>query len=527
MPATKHGPATIAGMAQTPTVDGVNTAWLLVSTALVLLMTPGLALFYGGLNRAKGALNMIMMSFSAIGVVSILWVLYGFSMAFGADRGGLVGDPGAYPGTRTFLAETDLWGATTDDPSGTGIPLYAFMAFQMAFAVVTVALISGAVSDRARFAGWLLFAGGWATLVYFPVAHAVWGGGLLGGADHPVHALDFAGVDVHGGAAALALALVLGRRVGWPRAGFKPHNVPLVALGAGLLWFGWFGFNAGSQLDVDAVTGLAFLNTQLAAAAAVLGWVAVEWRRDRRPTLVGACSGAVAGLVAVTPACGFVAPWAAALLGAVSGVLCALAVGLKYRLRLDDSLDVVGVHFLGGWIGSLWLGLFADSRVNGAITGALGASDGLLLGGGPAQLGRQALASALVTAYSFGVAWALALVIEKTVGFRAARHAEIGGIDIAEHAESAYDLSALPAHPPAGAPRAGSETAEAGPGAPGAGATGRRMGPERPRPDAGGPAPDPRAAAVGADGPAAAPADRSNGRVIEPVAGRVGAPAGG
>ncbi|GAB3971975.1 ammonium transporter [Plantactinospora veratri] len=428
-------------MPEAPTIDSGNTVWLLVSTALVLLMTPGLALFYGGLNRSKGVLNMMMMSFSAIGLISVLWWFYGFSVAFGTDVNGFWGDPAQYFGTKTFLAETDLWGATAENPSGIGVPLYVFMAFQMVFAVITVALISGAISDRARFAGWLLFAFGWATLVYFPVAHWVWGGGFIG-AD--IHALDFAGgtaVHINAGAAALGLVLVLGKRLGWPREVMKPHNIPLVALGAGLLWFGWFGFNAGSELTVDSVAGLAFINTQLATAAAVLGWIIVEWIKGGKPTLVGASSGAIAGLVAITPACGFVAPWAAVLLGLVAGAVCALAVSLKYKLGYDDSLDVVGVHFVGGWIGSLWLGLFATNSVNGAITDVVGASDGLFYGGGVTQLGRQALAGLIVTVWSFAVAALLAFVIQKTIGFRISQEAEVGSIDIAEHAESGYDLS--------------------------------------------------------------------------------------
>ncbi|MEV1287300.1 ammonium transporter [Micromonospora sp. NPDC049679] len=428
-------------MPDAPTIDSGNTVWLLVSTALVLLMTPGLALFYGGLNRSKGVLNMMMMSFSAIGLISILWLFYGFTVAFGSDVNGFWGDPGQYLGHRTYLADTDLWGATAQNPSGTGIPLYVFMAFQMMFAVITVALISGAISDRAKFAGWLLFAGGWATLVYFPVAHMVWGGGFIG-AD--LHALDFAGgtaVHINAGAAALGLVLVLGKRVGWPRETMKPHNVPMVALGAGLLWFGWFGFNAGSELTVDGVAGLAFINTQVATAAAVLGWIIVEWIRSGKPTMVGASSGAVAGLVAITPACGFIEPWSAVLLGLVAGAVCALAVSLKYKLGYDDSLDVVGVHFVGGWIGSLWLGLFATTSVNGAIGEVIGASNGLFYGGGLTQLGRQALAGLIVTVWSFGVAWVLGFVIQKTIGFRASAEQEVDGIDVAEHAESAYDLS--------------------------------------------------------------------------------------
>ncbi|GAB3355933.1 ammonium transporter [Micromonospora halotolerans] len=384
--------------------------------------------FYGGLNRSKGMLNMMMMSFSSIGLVSILWLFYGFTVAFG-EGGKFIGDLGQYLGTKTFVGESDVWGET-------GIPLYVFIAFQMMFAVITVALISGALSDRTKFAGWLVFAAGWATLVYFPVAHMVWGGGLIGG---DIGALDFAGgtaVHINAGAAALALVLVLGKRVGWPRESAKPHNIPLVALGAGLLWFGWFGFNAGSELTADGVTALAFVNTQVATAAALLGWIVVEWVRDGKPTLVGASSGAVAGLVAITPACAFVTPAAAVLLGLVAGAVCALAVGLKYRLGYDDSLDVVGVHFVGGWIGCLWIGLFGTASVSSLV-----ASDGLLVGGDATLLGKQALGALIVTVYSFVIAYALGFVIDKTIGFRISAEAEVDGIDVAEHAESAYDLS--------------------------------------------------------------------------------------
>jgi Amt family ammonium transporter len=299
-----------------------------------------------------------------------------------------------------------------------------------------VALISGAISDRAKFAGWLVFAFGWASLVYFPVAHMVWGGGLIG-AD--IGALDFAGgtaVHINAGAAALALAIVLGRRAGWPRDPFKPHNVPMVALGAGLLWFGWFGFNAGSELTADATTAIAFLNTQVATAGGLLGWLAVEWIRDRRPTLVGASSGVVAGLVAITPACAFITPAASVLLGVVAGVGCAVAVSLKYKLRYDDSLDVVGVHFVGGWIGSLWIGLFGTSQISSLV-----ADEGLFYGGGLTQLGKQALGSGVVTVMSFGIALVLGFLIDRTIGFRLDREAEAEGIDLVEHAESAYDYS--------------------------------------------------------------------------------------
>ncbi len=430
-------------LAEPPVVDTGNTAWLLASTALVLLMTPGLAMFYGGLNRSKSVLNMMMMSFSSIGLISVLWLLYGFSVAFGSNPNAglndIVGSFTQYLGNKTFVSE--VWGVTADAPNGTGIPTYVILAFQMMFAIITVALISGSISDRAKFAGWLLFAFGWFTIVYVPVAHWVWGGGFIGA---KLHALDFAGgtaVHINAGSAALALALVLGRRVGWPKENFRPHNVPLVALGAGLLWFGWFGFNAGSEITTDGITALAFINTQVATAAALLGWILVEWLRDGRPTMVGASSGAVAGLVAITPACGFITPWASILLGLVAGAACALAVSMKYRLGFDDSLDVVGVHFVGGWIGSLWIGLFATTAANAGLVSGIGASEGLFSGGGFTQLGRQALASGIVTVFSFAVAYGIGFLIDKTVGFRAGVEAEIDGIDLAEHAEAGYDLT--------------------------------------------------------------------------------------
>ncbi len=286
-----------------------------------------------------------------------------------------------------------------------------------------------------KFAGWLLFAGAWFTLVYIPVAHWVWGGGFIGA---KIKALDFAGgtaVHINAGAAALGLALVLGKRIGWPKESTKPHNVPLVALGAGLLWFGWFGFNAGSELTVDGTTAVAFLNTQVATAAGVLGWIIVEWIRGGKPTLVGASSGAIAGLVAITPACGFIAPIPAVIVGAIAGAVCALAVSLKYKLGFDDSLDVVGVHFVGGWIGSLSIGFFATTQVNSAITDVVGASNGLFYGGGATQLGRQFAGSAIVTVYSLVLAMGIAWVIKKIVGLRTSPEAEVEGIDVAEHAE--------------------------------------------------------------------------------------------
>jgi Amt family ammonium transporter len=446
--------------ADPPVLDTGNTAWLLASTALVLLMTPGLALFYGGLNRAKGVLNMMMMSFSCIGIVSVLWLLYGFSLSFGTNSSSSVNDYlgsfSQFLGTKTFGGPTDIWGVTDALPNGTGIPTYVFLAFQMMFAIITVALISGSISDRAKFGGWVLFAIGWFTIVYVPVAHWIWGGGFIGA---KLHALDFAGgtaVHINAGAAALALAIVLGKRVGWPRENFKPHNVPMVALGAGLLWFGWFGFNAGSELTADGVTAIAFVNTQVATAAALLGWIIVEWLRDGKPTMVGASSGAVAGLVAITPACGFIAPWAAVVLGLIAGAVCALAVSLKYRFGFDDSLDVFGVHFVGGWLGSLSLGFFATSAVNSTYIGDGLAGNGLFYGGGVTQLGRQALCSAIVTVFSFAVAFGLGKLIDATVGFRATTEAEVDGIDLNEHAESGYDLT------PSGGGGGGSAFAMAG-----------------------------------------------------------------
>ncbi|MGH3750046.1 MAG: ammonium transporter [Micromonosporaceae bacterium] len=391
-------------------------------------MTPGLALFYGGMARSKSVLNMMMMSFGAIGVVSLLWVVYGHSLAFGDDVGGVIGN----------LDLAGLRGLVDTGDKG-GIPDLVFSGFQMMFAVITVALISGAIADRARFGPWLLFAVLWATFGYFPVAHWVWGGGWLG----ELGVIDFAGgtaVHVNAGAAALALALVLGRRRGWPKEAFKPHNLPMVLLGAGLLWFGWFGFNAGSELAADGITAVAFLNTQVAAAAAVIGWLLVEKLRDGRPTTLGAASGAVAGLVGITPACAVLEPLGAIALGLIVGAVCALAVGLKYRWRYDDSLDVVGVHLVGGAIGSVLIGLLATQLV----TGPDGAK-GLLYGGALGQLGLQFLGVAAVAAYSFAVAALLGLLIEKTIGFRVLPEVEMTGIDTAEHAESAYDYLGLSA----------------------------------------------------------------------------------
>jgi len=417
-------------------VDTGNTTWLLLSSALVLLMTPGLALFYGGLNRSKGMLNMMMMSFSCIGLISVLWALYGFSLSFGTNSNAgvnkYIGSFTQYIGTGTKF-QNEIWQVAG---TSTGIPTYVVMAFQMMFAIITVALISGSLSDRLKFGGWVIFAVAWFTIVYVPVAHWIWGGGWIGA---NLGALDFAGgtaVHINAGSAALALALVLGRRKGWPKESFRPHNVPFVALGAGLLWFGWFGFNAGSELTADTVAATAFVNTQLATAAALCGWCAVEWFRDKKPTMVGASSGAVAGLVAITPACGFIPPLAAILLGIVAGAVCAVAVGLKYKMGYDDSLDVVGVHFVGGWIGSLWIGLFASSGVNAVVT-----HKSLFYGGSLDQLWRQFVASASVTVYSFAIAAIIALILKSAKVLRVSEDDEISGIDVADHGETPYDFT--------------------------------------------------------------------------------------
>ncbi|MBV9845329.1 MAG: ammonium transporter [Kutzneria sp.] len=419
--------------------DDVNTgdtAWVLVSAALVMLMTPALAFFYGGMVRAKSVLNMLMLNFIALGVVTVLWLLYGYGLAFGNDVvAGLVGGL-----DNVGLAGT--LGALTG-PAGHQVPVLAFAMFQLMFAVITPALISGAIADRAKFWSWVIFLAVWVSLVYFPVAHWVFAfdapdGSTVGGwLANRIRTLDFAGgtaVHINAGAAGLALALVLGRRRGWPKEPMRPHNVPLVLLGASLLWFGWYGFNAGSALAANDTAALAFANTTVATAAAVLGWLVTEQIRDGRPTTLGAASGAVAGLVAITPACAFVAPLGGAAIGLCAGVLCALAVGLKYRLGFDDSLDVVGVHLVGGIVGTLLIGVFGTTAVNSA------GADGLLYGGGFVQLGRQALGAAAVLGYSFVLSLALGWIINKTIGFRVDTETEVVGIDEREHAETAYEF---------------------------------------------------------------------------------------
>jgi len=416
-----------------------DTAWVLASTALVLLMTPGLALFYGGMVRAKSVLNMMLMSMITIGIVSVLWVIYGFKLAFGYEANS------QWYGAISLSGLGSAVNELTNNGGVYPIPLLAFAAFQLMFAIITTALISGAIADRAKFTAWAVFVAIWVTLVYFPVAHWVFAFGnkvgdtVTGAGFLATRGLeDFAGgtaVHINAGAAGLALAIVLGRRIGWRRESMRPHSMPLVLIGAGILWFGWFGFNAGSALGANGIAALAFMNTQVAAAAATLGWLLVEKIRDGHPTLLGVVSGAVAGEVASTAACAFVAPWAAVVIGLIAGIFCALAVGLKYKFNFDDSLDVVGLHLVGGLWGCLSIGLFGSSAIN-----SLGL-DGIFYGGGTALLGKQALGVFSVMAYSFIATLIIGLIIDKTIGFRVTPEAEIAGIDYDQHAETGYELT--------------------------------------------------------------------------------------
>lgn len=411
-----------------------NTAFVLISAALVLLMTPALAFFYGGLVKAKSVISMMMLSFGSLALIGVIWIVYGYAVAF------------ANGGSDTFIGIDGVIGIDTanlglegllDAPEG-GLPPLAFAAFQATFAIITVALISGSIADRAKFGAWLVFAGIWATIVYFPVASWVFNftsveGKIVDGGwiAYSLGAIDFAGgtaVHINAGAAALALALVLGKRIGFAKGMDKPHNVPFVLLGAGLLWFGWFGFNAGSELAADGIASLAFINTIAAPAAGVLGWLVVERLKEGKATSVGAASGAVAGLVAITPACASLTPMWAIVLGLVTGAVCALAIELKFKLGFDDSLDVVGIHLIGGLLGTLYLGVFANDV-------------GLLASGSFEQLGKQAIAAFTVLVFSFVVSYVIGFIIEKTMGFRIKSEDELAGIDTVVHGEEAYELT--------------------------------------------------------------------------------------
>ncbi|HJX14316.1 MAG TPA: ammonium transporter, partial [Candidatus Deferrimicrobiaceae bacterium] len=401
-----------------------DTAFLLLSAALVMLMTPGLALFYGGMVRRKNILGTIMQSFIIIGLVSVEWVLVGYSMTFGPDHGGIIGD----------LTWFGLRGVGLDpypDYVAT-VPHQAFMVYQMMFAVITPALITGAFAERFKFSTFLLFTLLWSLLVYNPVAHWVWG---VGGWIRNLGVLDFAGgtvVHITSGVSALAAALVVGKRRGFGAENMAPHNLPMTVLGAAILWFGWFGFNAGSALAAGGLSTSAFVATHVAAAAATLSWVFVEWVHRGKPTVLGAASGCVAGLVGITPAAGFVSPLPAIVVGLGAGALCYSAVMLKGRIGYDDSLDVVGVHCVGGTFGALATGLFATTAINAA--GANG-----LFYGNPKLLALQALAAGVCLLYSFVVSLLLLIALDKIIGLRVTSEDEVMGLDLTQHGESGYN----------------------------------------------------------------------------------------
>jgi Amt family ammonium transporter len=409
-------------------MDPGNTAWMLAATALVLFMTPGLALFYGGMVRGKNVLGMLMQNIFAMGLLAVLWAVVVFSLAFGdAGNAGFIGN-------FDFAWLRDVGPALPPDNYAIALtfPFVLFCAYQMTFAIITPALITGATADRLKFAAYAVFIGAWLVLVYGPIAHMVFAGGWL--AD--MGALDFAGgavVHMNAGAAALALVLLIGKRKGYPDTPMQPHNLPLTVLGTGILWFGWAGFNAGSALAADGVAGQAIMNTFLAASAAMLGWLVVERLRDGHATTLGGASGAVAGLVAITPCAGFVGGMAPVYIGLIAGAVCYLALGLKKSFGFDDSLDVVAVHLVGGLAGSLLLGFFADAAINPAVT-----NEGVFLGGGGSLLVDQIVASVVTIAYSFVVSLAIGLAIDATMGLRVDDAAEDEGLDLSQHAEVAY-----------------------------------------------------------------------------------------
>jgi len=401
-----------------------DTAWIIVASALVLLMTPGLAFFYGGMVRGKNVLGMLAQNYVTMGVVSVLWITGVYSLAFNGNNKWL--------GNLYQFGLNHIW----KGPTGFSltIPPLVFVAFQLMFAIITPALITGGIADRVKFGAWTLFSAIWLIVVYAPVAHWVFSpSGWLAqkGAE------DFAGgtvVHANAGAAALAVILVIGKRSGWPKERMRPHNVPFVLLGAGLLWFGWFGFNAGSALGANVQSAYAFINTNTATGAALLGWLLVEKLRDGHATTLGAASGAVAGLVAITPACGFVSPMGSIAIGFAAGIICALAVGLKHIFKFDDALDVVGVHLVGGILGALLIGFFGTKIVGGA--------NGVFYGGGWSLLGKQTLAVVAVVAYSFIATYIIAQIMDKTIGLRITPEQEAVGMDLSLHGETAYEIGA-------------------------------------------------------------------------------------
>ncbi len=427
-------------------LDTGNTAFMILAASLVLLMTPGVAFFYGGMTRSKSVLNMMMMSFGALGIVGIIWVLWGYSMTFGTDQGGIIGDPFQFFGLKGLTNEDSIM-------RGTGVPAIVAVGYQATFAIITVALISGSIADRVKFSTWMVFAGLWVTLCYFPVAHMVWGGGWLGGdgfvAEKLSTPIDFAGgtvVHINAGMAGFMLALIVGKRKGFAKEPMKPHNLTLVMLGAALLWFGWFGFNAGSEFGADGTAGQAWLNTTVATCAAMLGWLVVEKMRDGHATSLGSASGIVAGLVAITPAAAAVDIYGALVIGVAAGAVCALAVGLKYKFGYDDSLDVVGVHLVGGVIGTVLIGLFANVTrdADGVATSDTwapdGALNGLFYGGGGTQLITQIVVALLAMLISGVMTVVLGLALKATLGWRIPEEDEVEGIDVVVHGEQAYEL---------------------------------------------------------------------------------------
>jgi len=406
-----------------------DTAWMLTSSALVLMMTaPGLALFYGGLVRRKNGLATIMQSFVLMALISVQWVLWGYTLAFGPDHGGLVGG-------LDWLGLLGVEGVPNPDYAPT-IPHQAYMIYQAMFAIITPALITGAIAERMKFSAFLVFSLLWATFVYDPLAHWVWGKGGWMGTNGGMGALDFAGgtvVHISSGISALAAALVMGKRLGYPHEPMPPHNLPFAVVGAAMLWVGWFGFNAGSALSSGALATSAFVATNTATGAATLSWMFTEWATRGKPTVLGAASGAVAGLVAITPASGFVGPLSALVIGAIGGALCFFACNLKARFGYDDSLDVVGVHCVGGTTGALLTGLFASKAVNSA------GADGLLFGN-PAQFFTQLIAVVTTLVYCFVVAFILLKVVDGLIGLRVEEEEELAGLDLSQHGENAYTL---------------------------------------------------------------------------------------
>jgi ammonium transporter, Amt family len=401
-------------------IDSGTTAWILMSSALVLFMTPGLAFFYGGMVRSKNVLAMLMKNYVAMGIVTITWITVGFSIAFSGNV--MVGD-------WSLFGNLDLWGVRkldlTNAVFGYEVPDLLFMAFQMMFAIITPALIAGAVAERMKFSAWVIFIAIWSVVVYAPMAHWVWGGGFIAS---EIQAIDFAGglvVHINAGAAALALILVLGPRLGWRRDSIRPHSLPLTILGAGILWFGWFGFNAGSALGANGSAANAFVTTHVAAAVAATTWTIVEGARHGKPTTLGFASGAVAGLVAITPAAGFVTPLSAIIIGIAAGAICFYALQLKFRFNFDDSLDVVAVHLVGGIIGALLLGILADEMIGGVA-------------GSAEQLLRQAASVGVALVFSFIVSYVLAKAIDVTIGLRVSEADEQQGLDLALHEEQSY-----------------------------------------------------------------------------------------